>query len=337
MANITNLSQFLSDIANAIRTKRETTEQIPAENFDQEILSIETGIDTSDANAVSSNIEKDKTAYVNGEKITGNLPIIDSYMAGIAGAEPTILNMQDASGDNCLGLQATQGYKAILNQNATVGILAKNSKVANHIGLTPDKLVKGNTILDIEGTAESGGTEAEPITLTSDYEIQSLFNGVTVSRYQRLDDYIVYDRGGSFYLGKIENGQHIELVKIGSASSSSYNCSVFAYNDNTVFVYFRYWGGGNVPSTLPVYQYNIQTGELTNSTISMTNANYYNMPVISNGIVLSAADYVTEFDMTNLTFTKKYRLGSMYLGDYTGISNSSSGSTTNLPFQGPSV
>lgn len=42
MADITNLSGFLSDVANAIRTKKETTEQIPAENFDQEILSIDT-------------------------------------------------------------------------------------------------------------------------------------------------------------------------------------------------------------------------------------------------------------------------------------------------------
>lgn len=43
MADTNNLTNFLTDIANAIRTKKETTEQIPAENFDQEILSIETG------------------------------------------------------------------------------------------------------------------------------------------------------------------------------------------------------------------------------------------------------------------------------------------------------
>lgn len=42
MANITNLEQFLIDVATAIRTKKETTGQIPAENFDQEILSIDT-------------------------------------------------------------------------------------------------------------------------------------------------------------------------------------------------------------------------------------------------------------------------------------------------------
>ena len=43
MADTSNLSQFLTDVADAIRTKKETTEPIPAANFDTEILSIETG------------------------------------------------------------------------------------------------------------------------------------------------------------------------------------------------------------------------------------------------------------------------------------------------------
>ena len=56
MADTTNLTNFLGDIADAIRTKKETTEQIPAENFDSEILSIETGIDTSDATANANDL-----------------------------------------------------------------------------------------------------------------------------------------------------------------------------------------------------------------------------------------------------------------------------------------
>lgn len=48
MADITNLSQFLTDVAESIRIKRETTEQIPAANFDTEIMKITTGVMTQD-------------------------------------------------------------------------------------------------------------------------------------------------------------------------------------------------------------------------------------------------------------------------------------------------
>ena len=56
MADTSNLSNFLTDVANAIRNKKETTEQIPAANFDTEIESIETGVDTSDATALANDI-----------------------------------------------------------------------------------------------------------------------------------------------------------------------------------------------------------------------------------------------------------------------------------------
>ena len=48
MADTSNLTNFLNDVADAIRTKKETTEQIPAANFDIEIASITTGIMTKE-------------------------------------------------------------------------------------------------------------------------------------------------------------------------------------------------------------------------------------------------------------------------------------------------
>ena len=67
MADTSNLSQFLTDVADAIRTKKETTGQIPAANFDTEILSIETG---SQINNQDKEVTENGT-YIADEGYTG--------------------------------------------------------------------------------------------------------------------------------------------------------------------------------------------------------------------------------------------------------------------------
>lgn len=75
MARIDNLTNFLEDVANAIKAKRElaSEDKIAASKFDTEIMKIQTGESTSDADATPNDLLNPKTAYVNGTKIIGSI------------------------------------------------------------------------------------------------------------------------------------------------------------------------------------------------------------------------------------------------------------------------
>ena len=118
MADTTNLSKFLEDMANSIRTKKGTTEPIPAGSFDTEIESIATGTVVEKVVAEASEIIEDENAVV-----IDTTPI----------PEPVVIP-----------------------ENGVAEVLADKALLAENIGLTPEKILEGNTILNIEGTGKGG-------------------------------------------------------------------------------------------------------------------------------------------------------------------------------------
>ena len=152
-----------------------------------------TGTYTTDATASAADIAKDKTAYINGAKVTGTLENLTAAGSIIVDAQSGYTTAADIKVTS--GFQWNEGDR-ILRNGDDVYLSIPNSEIVTATGLTANDLAVGVKHLGISGTYTSDATatasdimtgktayvNGEKITgtmaLATSEQIQDMFNSV---------------------------------------------------------------------------------------------------------------------------------------------------------------
>lgn len=131
---------------------------------------MEEGIDTSDATATEDDILFGRTAYIDGEKVTGKIPTYD-YNTDTSAVK--INHIEDDTVNHKLDMivnidSCSYDNGVFVGPEEDMPTSIAYSQLVPEIGLTADKIVAGETILGIEGTVEEGTDTSDATATASD-------------------------------------------------------------------------------------------------------------------------------------------------------------------------
>ena len=283
MADTSNLSNYLKDVADAIREKKGTEAQIPAANFDTEIRSLDVGggMDTSDATAYPSDIISPKTAYVRGQKITGNI-IENTENLGVMIKNTDIIDF----GNNDIYALNSDGY-----------FIYKN--------------IDGYLCL---GQLQEDGSAISIMTSDVTFELCTMTEIITFEN-QNYIFLIRYNYGDSFNVDKITLGQNeatfdknISAIDAGSFSGATTGCSGLAMKlmqDNSYVLVFTFnWSGDERTFWPKVFSVEFSLNEIIYNE-KYASSGQWNGSYSSGEVVVNIDIYMTSVKTLLVTFSSK--------------------------------
>lgn len=253
-------------------------------------------LDTSDADAIASDMAIGKTAYVDGNKITGNVPVGSSSVATNYASTDVDIYLDDLQVDTQQG-NTNQMFRA----GDKISVYTPLSDVAPVIGASAEKIKKDEVICGITGTYEGGGQPASVPSKDVDFYD---YDGTRVYSYTRAEIQELEElpanpshdgltaQGWSSTLQEIKD--HIQIYKYDKFIVSQY----YITDDGDTRIYITLDGNKLSPYLGLLINGTVQVDWGDGNTENITNNSVYNVKTTGHTYSTSG-DYVIKIKKIN--------------------------------------